>query len=183
MGIITHLVHWFFIFPSLGPSVFLVFYFPSSPMSSPKNTILGHLAGVFFGLASYKLWYFLGVGSHQNIILASSGLSMGVLGLFMIYTGILHPPAASTCLIASLGLIKGITPIIGMMASVVLVCLIGYVLNNLFGIEYPLWNNGEKVPLPKAKTVLGDVQELETDDHVESIAAKLAMRQKLDDED
>ncbi len=182
MGVVAHFTKWVFIFPSLGPSVFLIFYFPSSPMASPKNTIVGHFAGLIIGYASYQFLHSLGFASHQGLMIASSGLSMGLLGVFMVYSGILHPPAASTCLIASLGLVKSVSQMVGMVLAVYVICMIGYVVNWLAGIEYPLWESPDKIPLPKIKTVLGDVQELESEDEIERIAARLAMRQKVDDD-
>jgi CBS domain-containing membrane protein len=48
-----------FVFPSLGPTAFLLFYTPLLPAASPRNTLGGHLIGaaagylalVVFGLA------------------------------------------------------------------------------------------------------------------------------------
>ncbi len=181
MGVAAYFTSWVFVFPSIGPSAFLIFYAPSSAMSAPRNTILGHLAGVFLGYASYKVALLLGVAKGSTLMFATSGIAMGFLGMLMVLTGILHPPAASSCLIASLGFVKGMYQILGMMGAVVVMCVQGYVMNNLVGIKYPLWSPMEDMPLPKIKTVLGDVSELQAKDHVESIAAKLAMRQKIDE--
>lgn len=38
-----------FIFPSLGPTAFLLFYTPTNPAASPRNTILGHAIGATAG--------------------------------------------------------------------------------------------------------------------------------------
>ncbi|HEX5505532.1 MAG TPA: HPP family protein, partial [Thermomicrobiales bacterium] len=41
-----------FIFPSLGPTAFLLFYTPTAPAASPRNTIVGHLIGALAGWLS-----------------------------------------------------------------------------------------------------------------------------------
>ena len=38
-----------FIFPSLGPTAFLLFFTPTMPAASPRNTLGGHLIGVLAG--------------------------------------------------------------------------------------------------------------------------------------
>ncbi|MCB1027590.1 MAG: HPP family protein, partial [Microthrixaceae bacterium] len=38
-----------FIFPSLGPTAFLLFYTPTLPAASPRNTIFGHAIGIAAG--------------------------------------------------------------------------------------------------------------------------------------
>lgn len=38
-----------FVFPSLGPTAFLLFYTPQQASASPRNTVLGHLVGVIAG--------------------------------------------------------------------------------------------------------------------------------------
>ena len=38
-----------FVFPSLGPTAFLLFYTPLLPASSPRNTIGGHAIGAAAG--------------------------------------------------------------------------------------------------------------------------------------
>ncbi len=181
MGAVSYLTSWVYIFPSIGPSVFMIFYFPSSPISAPRNTIMGHLMGIVVGYASFKVMGMLGMADHNLLVLVSSGVSMGLFGILMALTGILHPPAAASCLIASLGLVKGISQAAGMVGSMVVICLVGYVVNNLAGIEYPLWSPEQRAVLPKIRTVLGDVEELEGGDEIERIAARLAMRQKLED--
>ena len=183
MAAVSYFTSWVYIFPSIGPSVFTIFYFPSSPMSAPRNTVLGHACGLAIGYACYKLMGVVGFAKHSSLLLASSGISMGIFAIFMIITGIMHPPAASSCLIASLGLVKSLYQAVGMVGSMIFICLAGYVMNNLAGIEYPLWSPESEAPLPKIKTVLGDVSELESDDEIERLAAKIVLRQKLDDDE
>ncbi|MGZ3405276.1 MAG: HPP family protein, partial [Polyangia bacterium] len=43
-----------FIFPSLGPTAFLLFFSPNAPTASPRHTIYGHAIGIFCGYGA--LW-------------------------------------------------------------------------------------------------------------------------------
>ena len=181
MGVAAYLSSWFFVFPSIGPSAFLMFYAPSSAMSAPRNTVLGHLMGLVIGIVSYNLLKMLGLVGDQILLIVFAGFFTGTFGLLMVLTDILHPPAASSCLIAALGLIKNPIQAVAMVVSVVLLCLQGYLMNNLVGIKYPLWNPMEDMPLPKIRTVLGDISETKSKDPIEELAAKLAMRQRIDD--
>ena len=42
-----------FVFPSLGPTAYLLFFSPLSKASSPRNTILGHAIGLICGYAAF----------------------------------------------------------------------------------------------------------------------------------
>jgi CBS domain-containing membrane protein len=45
-----------FVFPSLGPTAFLLFYTPMQPAASPRNTVAGHLIGAAAGYLSLVLF-------------------------------------------------------------------------------------------------------------------------------
>src|SRR5215470_3057901 len=42
-----------FVFPSLGPTAYLLFFSPLAKTSSPRNTILGHAVGLICGYAAF----------------------------------------------------------------------------------------------------------------------------------
>jgi CBS domain-containing membrane protein len=47
-----------FVFPSLGPTAFLLFYTPTLPTASPRNTLCGHFIGAvsrYLSLAIFGL--------------------------------------------------------------------------------------------------------------------------------
>ena len=56
LGAIAMFSHLPFIFPSLGPTAFLVFTTPTLPTASPRNVMVGHALGIACGFAS--LWLF-----------------------------------------------------------------------------------------------------------------------------
>src|SRR5215470_11675350 len=43
-----------FMFPSLGPTAFMLFFNPTSIVASPRNVVLGHAIGILFGYGA--LW-------------------------------------------------------------------------------------------------------------------------------
>lgn len=136
------------IFPSLGPTAFLLFYTPTVPAASPRNTILGHAIGaaagylslVVFGLtdtapalADGVTWPRVGAAA------ASLGLTSGL----MVWARVPHPPAGATTLIVSLGIITTPPQLAVLMLAVVLLVLQGYVINHLAGIDYPRWSTSK----------------------------------------
>lgn len=59
MAVVAHATASPFIFPSLGPTAFLLYYQPTREASCPRNTLLGHLIGAamgWLGLTVFGLW-------------------------------------------------------------------------------------------------------------------------------
>ncbi|WP_230470015.1 HPP family protein [Lujinxingia vulgaris] len=144
LAAMAHLARSPLIFPSLGPTAFLLFFRPLAAASSPRHTVLGHLVGVVVGL--FCLWVFglLGVPANlsEGVGLARVGaaaLSLGGTGALMVYFGVAHPPAGATTLIVSLGLMPHLWQAPVLMGAVCLMALQGLVINRLAGIPYPLW--------------------------------------------
>ena len=46
--------HTPFVFPSVGPTAFMLYFTPLAPTASPRNTLCGHAIGIACGFAS--LW-------------------------------------------------------------------------------------------------------------------------------
>ena len=129
------------IFPSLGPTAFLCFYVPSAASSAPRNVILSHGAGVLVGwLSLWAVEGILGSGSAGAQI-GAVGLSLGLISALMIAADIPHPPAASTTLIVSLGLIGQWQEFVALMIAVVLLTAQAFIINRLCGVCYPLWKS------------------------------------------
>lgn len=133
-----------FVFPSLGPTAFLLFYTPLLPASSPRNTVAGHLIGA---AAGYLALVVFGL-TQADPALASSvtggrvgaaALSLGLTSGAMVWLKVPHPPAGATTLIVSLGILREPEQLAVLMVAVVLLVLQGLVINRLAGIPYPLW--------------------------------------------
>jgi len=99
-----------FVFPSLGPTAYLLFFSPLGKTSSPRNTIFGHAIGLVCGYAAFVVTGAgaLPFGMHQDIFwprIMAAALSLSATGAFMVLLEISHPPAGATTLIVSLGII------------------------------------------------------------------------------
>jgi CBS-domain-containing membrane protein len=133
-----------FLFPSLGPTAFLLLYTPTQPASSPRNTLCGHLIGVLAGYLALVLFGLtkrgpaLAVGFDWNDV-AAAAVSLGLTCGAMVWLRVPHPPAGATTLIVSLGILREPWQLVILMAGVALLVLQGLVLNRLAGIDYPLW--------------------------------------------
>lgn len=144
LGVGAWWTRWPLIFPSLGPSAFLFFSCPSRPAAWPRSAILGHAFGVLSGWAS--LWAMGLLDADPAIVAGVDGwrvgaaaLSLGAVSALMVAFDCPHPPAASTALIVSLGLMTTWGQLGALMGAVVLLTAQGYVLNRLGGIAYPMW--------------------------------------------
>jgi CBS-domain-containing membrane protein len=134
-----------FVFPSLGPTAFLLFYTPLLPAACPRNTIGGHVIGaaagyfalVVFGLTDAAPALAAGVtGSRVGAAALSLGLTSGA----MVWARVPHPPAGATTLIVSLGILHEPDQLAVLLLAVALLVVQGFVINRLAGIEYPVWS-------------------------------------------
>lgn len=133
-----------FIFPSLGPTAFLLFYTPTLPASSPRNTLGGHAIGAAAGYLSLVIFGLtdnapaLVEGVHLNRV-GAAALSLGLTSGLMVWARVPHPPAGATTLIVSLGILTEPTDLLVLMVAVALLVVQAYVINHLAGIRYPRW--------------------------------------------
>jgi CBS-domain-containing membrane protein len=134
-----------FVFPSLGPTAFLLFYTPLLPAASPRNTLAGHVIGA---AAGYLALVVFGLTNDPPALASSvtaaragaAGLSLGLTSGAMVWAGVPHPPAGATTLIVSLGILREPEQLAVLMVAVVLLVAQGLAINRLAGIGYPLWS-------------------------------------------
>ncbi len=136
-----------FVFPSLGPTAFLLFFAPDLPAASPRNTLCGHAVGILCG---YGALWLLGLthdpsamaeGVRGHRVLAAA-LSLAATGGLMILLDVVHPPAGATTLIISLGIITQPFYLLMIEIAIALLTLQALVINRLTGVDYPLWSKG-----------------------------------------
>lgn len=141
-----------FVFPSLGPTAFLLFYTPMQPASSPRNCLIGHGIGAACGYLSLVIFGLtdsppaLVEGVQWNRV-GAAALSLGLTSGIMVWARSPHPPAGATTLIVSLGIIREPADLVVLMVAVALLVLQAYVINHAAGIPYPRWS---PVATPKA---------------------------------
>jgi CBS-domain-containing membrane protein len=134
-----------FVFPSLGPTAFLLFYTPHLASASPKNTLCGHFIGVvagWFALVVFGLQHAgpaVAVGVTPARV-GAAAVSLGLTALLMVWFAVPHPPAGATTLIISLGILTTLTDFVVLLLGVALLVVQGSVINRLAGIDYPLWS-------------------------------------------
>ncbi|MGH7174085.1 MAG: HPP family protein, partial [Gemmataceae bacterium] len=133
-----------FVFPSLGPTAYLLFIAPLQANSCPRNTILGHAIGLACGYGAFVLTgvanvpYGLHPGVYWPRILAAA-LSLSFTGALMVLLRADHPPAGATTLIVSLGIISRPKELVIIEVAVLLLVIQALVINRLAGLQYPLW--------------------------------------------
>lgn len=132
------------IFPSLGPTAFLLFYTPTAPASSPRNTVLGHLVGALAGYLALAIFGLLDApfepgASIEAARVGSAALSLGLTSGVMVWIKAPHPPAGATTLIVALGILREPWQLAVLMLAVVLLVIQGLVINRLAGVAYPWW--------------------------------------------
>ncbi|WP_020629853.1 HPP family protein [Amycolatopsis alba] len=140
------------LFPSLGPTAFLVFASPQAPGASPRNTVLGHLAGVLAGLTGLAVTGLLTAApdlTHPSWPrIGAAAIALGLTCAAMAALEIPHPPAGATTLIIALGLLHTTPQIVAVLAGVVLIALLAVLVNKLFGVPYPWWRAAAPVTAP-----------------------------------
>ncbi len=132
------------IFPSLGPTAFLLFYTPTVPAASPRNTICGHAIGAAAGFLALVVFGLTDAGAALATEVTwprvgAAALSLGLTSGLMVWLRVPHPPAGATTLIVSLGILTEPVQLLVLMLAVGLLVVQGYVINHLAGIDYPRW--------------------------------------------
>lgn len=134
-----------FVFPSLGPTAFLLFYTPLLPASSPRNTLGGHLIGAAAGYLSLVLFGLTDAAPAlatevTGARVGAAALSLGLTSGAMVWARVPHPPAGATTLIVSLGILREPEQLLVLMVAVALLVAQGFIINRLAGIPYPVWS-------------------------------------------
>jgi CBS-domain-containing membrane protein len=134
-----------FVFPSLGPTAFLLFYTPLQPASSPRNTLGGHAIGAAAGYLSLVVFGLTDAApaltsSVTGARVGAAALSLGLTAGAMVWARVPHPPAGATTLIVSLGILREPEQLAVLMVAVALLIVQGFVINRLAGIPYPAWS-------------------------------------------
>lgn len=113
LGIIAWLTGHPFLFPSVGPSAFLLAMILYGQPTTARRVVGGHTIGTIAGLLAYHLIASGLVITHISPLLTSAQLRLVVSAIVslmlttagMLYTETVHPPACATTLIVSLGLL------------------------------------------------------------------------------
>ena len=144
-----------FIFPSLGPTAFVLAFVRQSDRTQSYRIIGSHLIG---GIAGLVVWAVVASGAsitatpppfaHEGFrLVASATLSIVLTSWAMIATDTIHPPACATTLIVSLGLLSTPLRVSIIVGSVTILVLfhnsVLLVFKRLVGDSHPLYDNKE----------------------------------------
>lgn len=139
-----------FVFPSLGPTAYLLFFTPLGRTSSPRNTVFGHAIGLMCGYAAFAATGAGGppFGESPGIFwprVLAAALSLSATGAFMVLLDVGHPPAGATTLIVSLGIISRPSELAIIEVAVFLLVAQAFAINRLAGLPYPLWSATDQI--------------------------------------
>jgi hypothetical protein len=130
------------LFPSLGPTVMLIFGAPSERSSRPVNAAVGHAVAIVAGVVCLFLFGMNGkpsapsAGLTVGYVLAGA-LSVAITAFVLHVLKLQHPPAGATTLIVSLGVIATPPGILSMAAAIAFTIVVGWGVN---------WALGERPP-------------------------------------
>jgi hypothetical protein len=112
VGALAVLVRQPWLFPSLGPTIFLQVVNPDQPASKPWNTFAGHFAGAAAAILALLLFGAL----HDQTAVAGGSLTVGRAAASALAVGLTialqqiaqaqHAPAAATTLLLTLGALQ-----------------------------------------------------------------------------
>jgi CBS-domain-containing membrane protein len=116
LGIIAWITGRPFLFPSVGPSAFLLAMILYGQPTSARRVIGGHTIGTIAGLLSYHLiasGFVItniepSLAGAQLRLVTSAIVSLMLTSAGMLYTETVHPPACATTLVVSLGLLASL---------------------------------------------------------------------------
>lgn len=133
------------VFPSLGPTAFLLFNSPHLPSACPRNTLCGHAIGIVCG---YGALWLTGLQHAPSAMLEgvnitrviAAAVSLALTGALMILFDVVHSPAGATTLIISLGIITQPLHLLAIEAAVALIVIQAALTYRLCGVPFPLWS-------------------------------------------
>ena len=133
-----------FVFPSLGPTAYQLFFLPRSASSTPRNTLIGHFIGLVCGYAAFRIAAipFSQALTNGGIDLRpafAAALSLSATAAIMILLDASHPPAGATTLIVSLGIITKPQYLAVIEVAVFVLVVQAFVIHRLAMLPYPVW--------------------------------------------
>jgi len=139
-----------FIFPSLGPTAFLLFYVALGAQAAPRNVFCGHLIAVLAGYLALAIFGLTAAPPDlSNVAARRIGAATVCLCLtlsLMVWLNVPHAPAGATTLIVGLGLMRTPGQLTVLMIAVVLMIAQGIAINRLALLPYPLWAPRKESP-------------------------------------
>jgi hypothetical protein len=145
LGLLAWATRLPWVFPSLAPTVVLMFETPLRAQASPRNAVIGHGVGIGLGyglLAAFGLTDAgpITVVGMSPARVAAAALAVAATTLLLNSAAAPHPPAASSTLIVSLGLLRHPIQLAVMCAAVLAMTAMCWLLNRISGVAVPRWS-------------------------------------------
>lgn len=132
LGITTWVTGEAFIFPSLGPTVFILAFNRKVDKNQVYQVIASHSVG---GVVGFLSWHLIASGikitqsqvamSGDSLVIAvSATVSIILTTWLMIASGAVHPPACATTLIVSLGVLSTVESVVVIILSITIIVAI-----------------------------------------------------------
>jgi len=140
-----------FLFVSIGPIIYEYVERPLARASSPRSTILANTFALVIGYASLAAFRLLDHPSavQEGVTFARAGAvisAVGVTGGLLVLLRAVHPPAGSTLLLVTLGIMHRPLQLLCILATIVIVTIVAWGLNRIAGIEVPVWSATQPSP-------------------------------------
>jgi len=106
VGVFGFIVNAPWLFPSLGPTAYIIAERPDAVTARFYNIVMGHFLGIVVSfIVVIVIHFFIGALLHKNLLWQafSATVSIVLLLVLMLVFRCTHPPAASTTLIIALG--------------------------------------------------------------------------------
>lgn len=144
-GLVAWAVDQPLLFPSLAPTIFVLFRSPLSKDACPRNVIFGHLVAIVLGLGALLVFGLYGSASVLQegttlLRVVAVAVSLALTEAVLISLNTPHTPAATTTLLVSLGVFKTTGELISLALGILLVTIVSWILNWLLGVPVPLWS-------------------------------------------
>jgi len=133
------------LFPTLGPTLFIIHSSPLSRAAAPRSIILGHFSAITIGsLCWYAASAIVGPSlSMQNgglTLVCSASLALAITCNVLVRLSCPHAPACASALVITLGGVEAGLGSICLAVAVTLVVVQAIAINRLASVPVPLWS-------------------------------------------
>ncbi|HET7674122.1 MAG TPA: HPP family protein [Gammaproteobacteria bacterium] len=144
VGVVALLLRWPLLFPSLGPTVLLLFEKEQRPSAWPRNILIAHAIAICAGWIS--LWLFGLMHAPDVMAMGVTPARLGCAAFAVALTAFVkhllkapHPPCGATTLMVALGFFTTGFQLGVLYFGLVLLTIFSLALNRLWGVPMPVW--------------------------------------------
>ena len=143
IGVAAILTHEPWIFPSLGPTAYILYAAPMTVEACPRNVIVSHFIGIVSGVVAIAVFGLMGSDEigHELTLRRVGAVTLALVLTFAVMTWLRvpHAPAGATTMIVALGVLHGLRDYVVMMLAVIALVILAAGINRLHGDHTPSW--------------------------------------------